>query len=103
MPLHERASVRERINEPLFARNDIVTALPKFRFPDHQTDADAGSQFELARLPDRLHIPAVGEPEWATGGRHHVEKQIAGSPAAGRRSLAIVFAKAEATEPFAQG
>jgi glutamate decarboxylase len=41
MPLHERASVRDNLNDPLFARNDIVTALPRFRFPNHETDADA--------------------------------------------------------------
>ncbi|HEX2381908.1 MAG TPA: glutamate decarboxylase [Acidimicrobiales bacterium] len=41
MPLHERETVRDKLDEPLFARNDIVTALPKFRFPNHETNADA--------------------------------------------------------------
>jgi glutamate decarboxylase len=41
MPLHERQTVRDRLDDPLFARNDIVTALPKFRFPSHETDPEA--------------------------------------------------------------
>jgi glutamate decarboxylase len=41
MPLHERDVVRERLDEPLFARNDIATALPKYRFPAVETDGDA--------------------------------------------------------------
>ena len=36
MPLHERDEVRERLDEPLFARNDIAR-LPKFRFPTGET------------------------------------------------------------------
>jgi glutamate decarboxylase len=41
MPLHERQTVRDKLDDPLFARNDIVTALPKFRFPSHETDPEA--------------------------------------------------------------
>jgi glutamate decarboxylase len=41
MPLHERQTVRDKLDDPLFARNDIVTALPKFRFPSHETNPEA--------------------------------------------------------------
>ncbi|HEY2814617.1 MAG TPA: glutamate decarboxylase [Acidimicrobiales bacterium] len=41
MPLHERETVRERLSEPLFSRSDIVTALPKYRFPAVESDPDA--------------------------------------------------------------
>jgi glutamate decarboxylase len=39
--LHERDQVRERLSEPLFARSDIATALPKYRFPAGESDPDA--------------------------------------------------------------
>jgi glutamate decarboxylase len=41
MPLHARESVREELDDPLFARNDIVTALPKYRFPPLETNPEA--------------------------------------------------------------
>jgi glutamate decarboxylase len=41
VPLHERESVREKLDDPLFARNDIVTALPKYRFPGLESNAEA--------------------------------------------------------------
>ena len=41
MPLHEHDEVRERRNEPLFARSDIASALPKYRFPPLETDPNA--------------------------------------------------------------
>jgi glutamate decarboxylase len=44
MPLHARDSVRDKLDEPLFARNDIATSLPKFRFPAGETDADVVHQ-----------------------------------------------------------
>ncbi len=40
MPLHERNHVRDRLDEPLFARSNIATALPKYRFPAGETDPD---------------------------------------------------------------
>jgi glutamate decarboxylase len=44
MALHERDAVRQRLGEPLFARSDIATALPKFRFPTNETEADVAYQ-----------------------------------------------------------
>jgi glutamate decarboxylase len=40
MPLHLRSFVQEKLSEPLFARSDICTALPKYRFPLNESDAD---------------------------------------------------------------
>ncbi len=40
MPLHERKHVRDRLEEPLFARSNIATALPKYRFPNGETEPD---------------------------------------------------------------
>src|SRR5689334_22158305 len=39
MPPHERNEVRDKLSEPLFARSDIATALPKYAFPMTETDA----------------------------------------------------------------
>jgi glutamate decarboxylase len=41
MPLHDRDHIRERINEPLFARSDLTRPLPKYRFPALETEPDA--------------------------------------------------------------
>jgi glutamate decarboxylase len=41
MPLHERNDIRDRLNEPLFARNDIATALHKYRFPTRESNPEA--------------------------------------------------------------
>jgi hypothetical protein len=38
MPLHKREDVKDRLSEPMFARSDIATALPKYRFPSVETD-----------------------------------------------------------------
>ena len=40
MPLHQRDDVREKLTEPIFARSDIATALPKYHFPPLESAAD---------------------------------------------------------------
>ena len=40
MALHERDLVRDKLDEPLFARNDLCNALPKYRFPKGETDSE---------------------------------------------------------------
>src|SRR4051794_6909721 len=40
MPLHNRDEVRDRLSEPMFARSDIATALPKYRFPAGESPPD---------------------------------------------------------------
>ena len=41
MPLHEHEEVRDRREEPLFTRGEIASALPKYRFPQLESDPDA--------------------------------------------------------------
>jgi glutamate decarboxylase len=37
MPLHERNRIRSQLNDSLFASKALRTALPKYRFPTHET------------------------------------------------------------------
>ena len=40
MPLHHRHQIRDRLDEPLFARSDIAADLPKYRFPPAEAEPD---------------------------------------------------------------
>ncbi len=37
MTLHDRDSIRRELEDPVFAGQDLATAMPKYRFPDHET------------------------------------------------------------------
>jgi glutamate decarboxylase len=72
MPLHERDEVRERLGEPVFARSDIATALPKYRFPEIEGNPDAVFQV----VSDELLLDGNARQNLATFCQTWEEPQI---------------------------
>ena len=44
MTLHHRDAIREQLDDSLFARHDVASALPKYRFPDDEMPSDVVEQ-----------------------------------------------------------
>jgi glutamate decarboxylase len=43
MPLHERDTVRQQLEDSVFAGHDMTSSVPKYRFPPNETlSRDAG-------------------------------------------------------------
>src|SRR5262245_18081514 len=72
MPLHERDDVRDRLGEPVFARSDIATALPKYRFPETEGNPDAVFQV----VSDELLLDGNARQNLATFCQTWEEPQI---------------------------
>jgi glutamate decarboxylase len=72
MALHNRDQVREQLGDPLFARSDIATALPKYRFPARETDPDAVFQV----VSDELLLDGNARQNLATFCQTWEEPQI---------------------------
>src|SRR6516225_9624410 len=72
MALHDRNQVRDKLGDPLFARSDIATALPKYRFPATESDPDAVFQV----VSDELLLDGNARQNLATFCQTWEEPQI---------------------------
>ena len=63
MPLHERETVRDKARRPGVRRNDIATALPKYRFPD---DGDRPGRRVPGRRPTSCMLDGNARQNLAT-------------------------------------
>ncbi|HWE70974.1 MAG TPA: glutamate decarboxylase [Acidimicrobiales bacterium] len=72
MPLHDRNHIRERADESVFASVELKSALPKYRFPGHETLPDVALQV----IEDELMLDGNSRQNLATFCQTWEEPQV---------------------------
>ena len=72
MPLHDRNHIRDRVDESVFASVELKTALPKYRFPGHETLPDIALQV----IEDELMLDGNSRQNLATFCQTWEEPQV---------------------------
>ncbi len=72
MPLHERNAIRDRVHESLFASAQLAQALPKYKFPEHETFPDIAFQV----IEDELLLDGNARQNLATFCQTWEEPQV---------------------------
>ena len=71
MALHQKKEVANQILDCVFASKDLSVALPKYKFPEHETVPDVAYQGDTRRAPARRQLaPESG----------HVLPDLGGAP-----------------------
>ncbi|MHB1711309.1 MAG: glutamate decarboxylase [Acidimicrobiales bacterium] len=72
MPLHARETTRDRMNDSLFASAELAQALPKYKFPKHETVPDIAFQ----AIQDELLLDGNARQNLATFCQTWEEPQV---------------------------
>src|SRR5674476_671204 len=72
MPLHERRAIQDQVHESLFASAQLARALPKYKFPEHETFPDIAFQV----IEDELLLDGNARQNLATFCQTWEESQV---------------------------
>eukprot|EP01047_Picozoa_sp_COSAG01_P109201 COSAG01_NODE_38087_length_494_cov_1.425316_1_plen_97_part_01 len=72
MPLHNKDSIRDMLNEELYASSDLAGLLPKYKFP--QSEEDAGHVYSV--IHDELMLDGNSRQNLATFCQTWAEPEI---------------------------